>query len=128
MKIFIFSQKFRFRKNILDLTPLFRECELAAARVMKFQAVYQQKCIKVRKEADAKKRKEENRAKRAAHEAENAELKRKIFEVEQQIHEYEKLEAELKEYEAADAEEESAARKTFLIAILAVYFKFVQVQ
>ncbi|CBY37198.1 unnamed protein product, partial [Oikopleura dioica] len=39
-----------------------RECELAAARVMKFQAVYQLKCIKVRKESEAKKRKEENRA------------------------------------------------------------------
>ena len=40
---------------------------------MKFQAVYQQKCIKVRKEAEAKKRKEENRAKRAAQEAKLAE-------------------------------------------------------
>ena len=79
----------------------------------------------MRKESEAKKRKEENRGKRAALEAEKAELKRQIFEAEQQIHEYEKL-------EAADAEEESAARKTFLIAlliaILAVYFKFVQVQ
>ena len=36
---------------------------------MKFQAVYQQKCIKLRKEAEVKKRKEENRAKRAAQEA-----------------------------------------------------------
>lgn len=50
-----------------------RECEMAAGRVMKFQAVYQQKCQKVRKEAEAKKRKEENRAKRAAKEAKLAE-------------------------------------------------------
>jgi len=130
-----------------------RECELAAARVMKFQAVYQQKCIKVRKEAEAKKRKEENRAKRAAQEAKLAEKerRRKAWEQEQLR---KKLEAdifgsndgELKDAATTDDEHESAAtidvkleknqtssmKKTFvfalLIAVLAVYFKFVQAQ
>ncbi|CAG5106417.1 Oidioi.mRNA.OKI2018_I69.chr1.g2833.t1.cds [Oikopleura dioica] len=130
-----------------------RECEVAAGRVMKFQAVYQQKCQKTRKEAEAKKRKEQNRAKRAAKEAKLAEKekRRKAWEQEQLRKKLESdifgsNEGELKDGEENTEEEEEASiemdieenksstysMKMFifaiLAAILAVYFELVQIK